>query len=262
MNYFIICGAAFVVAGLTLFSGFGLGTLLMPVFAIFFKVEIAVAATAIVHLANNLFKVFLLGKHADKRMIIRFAIPAAFAAAVGALLLGGLSEIPPVFSYQIGGRACSVTWLRMIIGVVILGFAFIELSPLTEKLSFDTKYIPLGGIFSGFFGGLSGHQGALRTAFLVRAGLSKGAFVATTVISAVIVDVTRLMIYGLTFFSRDFDALKTQGVSGLVLAGTIAAFAGSFIGTRILEKITMKTVQRIVGVMLLILSIALGFGIV
>ena len=45
---------AFGVSLLTLFSGFGLGTLLMPVFALFFPVEVAVASTAVVHAANNL----------------------------------------------------------------------------------------------------------------------------------------------------------------------------------------------------------------
>ena len=29
-------------------------------------------------------------------------------------------------------------------------------------LEFDRRYLPLGGLLSGFFGGLSGHQGALR----------------------------------------------------------------------------------------------------
>jgi hypothetical protein len=38
---------AFAVSGLTLFPGFGLGTLLMPAFALFFPIEVAVAATAI-----------------------------------------------------------------------------------------------------------------------------------------------------------------------------------------------------------------------
>jgi len=37
------------VSGLTLFSGFGLGTLLMPTFVLFFPIEVAVAATAIVY---------------------------------------------------------------------------------------------------------------------------------------------------------------------------------------------------------------------
>ena len=54
----------------------------MPVFAIFFTVQIAVAATAIVHLANNIFKVILIGKRADKSIVFLFGIPAALAATL------------------------------------------------------------------------------------------------------------------------------------------------------------------------------------
>ncbi|SVB47730.1 uncharacterized protein METZ01_LOCUS200584, partial [marine metagenome] len=36
MDYLIVAIAALLVAGLALYSGFGLGTLLMPVFALFF----------------------------------------------------------------------------------------------------------------------------------------------------------------------------------------------------------------------------------
>jgi uncharacterized membrane protein YfcA len=91
MEYIIICGVAIVVSALTLFSGFGLGTLLMPAFAVFFPISFAVAATAVVHLANNLFKVFLVGRRADIKVVIRFALPAALCAALGAYLLGYLS---------------------------------------------------------------------------------------------------------------------------------------------------------------------------
>ncbi|WP_206054762.1 hypothetical protein [Nitrosococcus wardiae] len=52
--------AAFLASLLTLFSGFGLGTLLMPVVAIFFPVTVAVALTAFVYLLNNLFKLAVL----------------------------------------------------------------------------------------------------------------------------------------------------------------------------------------------------------
>ena len=61
MEYVVIVIVALCVSMLTLFSGFGLGTLLMPALAIFFPVPVAIAATAIVHLANNIFKVGLLG---------------------------------------------------------------------------------------------------------------------------------------------------------------------------------------------------------
>lgn len=56
MDYLIISAVAFVVSGVTLFSGFGLGTVLMPTFALFFPLPVAIAATAVVHLANNVFK--------------------------------------------------------------------------------------------------------------------------------------------------------------------------------------------------------------
>ena len=82
MDYLLICGAALAASALTLFSGFGLGTLLMPVFALFFPLSSAVAMTAVVHLLNNLFKFALLGRHADWKIVVRFGVPA-IAARVG-----------------------------------------------------------------------------------------------------------------------------------------------------------------------------------
>jgi uncharacterized membrane protein YfcA len=141
-------------------------------------------------------------------------------------------------------------------------FAILELVPSFEKLSFDPKYIPVGGALSGFFGGLSGHQGALRTAFLIRVGLQKEVFIGSMVVSAVVVDVSRLIVYGSTFFVRDFEILKEQGGIELVIAGSLAVFLGAFIGARLLKKITMRLIQTLVGVMLLLLAIALASGLI
>ena len=86
--------------------------------------------------------------------------------------------------------------------------------PCFEKLSFDPKYIPIGGGLSGFFGGLSGHQGALRIAFLIRAGLQKEIFIRSMVVSAVMVDISRLLVYGSIFFARDFEILRPGRAAG------------------------------------------------
>ena len=262
MIYAVICIVALVVSALTLFSGFGLGTLLMPAFAIFFPVEIAVGATAIVHLANNIFKLVLVGRKADIKIVLRFAIPASIMAVIGALLLNYFANVQPVTEYTLAGRLFTITAVKLVIAVLIAAFAILELSPRLEKLSFDVKYIPLGGALSGFFGGLSGQQGALRSAFLIRAGLNKEVFIGTSVVSAVIVDVCRLTVYGITFFSKNFAVLKNQVGVGLIVAAILVAFLGSFIGSRLVKKITMRTIQRIVGVLLLLLSIALGIGVV
>ncbi len=74
MDHLIIAVVTFGVSGLTVFSGFGLGTLLFPVFAIFFPVEVAVAATAVVHGANNVLKASIFGKDADWPVVARFGI--------------------------------------------------------------------------------------------------------------------------------------------------------------------------------------------
>jgi uncharacterized membrane protein YfcA len=262
MSYVIICTVALVVSGLTLFSGFGLGTLLMPAFALFFPVEVAVAATAIVHLVNNIFKVILVGRNADLKIVLKFALPAAAAAMLGALALNLLATIPPLAQYTLGGRTCVVTPVKLVIAALILVFAVLEFLPSFERLSFDPKYIPIGGILSGFFGGLSGHQGALRTAFLIRLGLRKEVFIGTMVVSAVVVDVSRLIVYGITFFARDFAILTEGGGIGLVVWGSLAAFLGAFIGSRLLKKITMRAIQSTVGLMLFLLSITLATGLV
>lgn len=262
MEYIIISTAALLVSGLTLFSGFGMGTILMPVFAIFFPPEIAIAATAIVHLANNIFKLMLFGKKADIKIVIKFALPAAILAILGAMLLNSLSDITPLLQYSLGGRPCSITVLKITLAFLIFFFSISELSSRFNKIQFSQKFIPIGGALSGFFGGLSGHQGALRTAFLIKLGLEKEVFIGTVVVSAVIVDISRIFTYGLTFISQHFDALKGSDVINLVVIGSLAAFIGSFIGSRLIKKITLRTIQLIVGALMFLLAIALATGII
>ena len=261
--YTAVCAVALAVSGLTLFSGFGMGTLLMPIFAIFFPIEVAVAATAVVHLANNLFKVGLLWRQADWGAVARFAIPGAAMAAVGAVLLTYLAGLPALAAYSLWGGTHQVTALKVVIGVLILLFAMFELVPSLEgRLRFRREHLPLGGAISGFFGGLSGHQGALRSAVLIHAGLSQEAFIATGVICAVVVDLSRLAIYGVTFFSRHFAQVVQSGGIGLVGAATLAAFVGAFVGARLMKKVTMATVRGIVGAMLVLVAVGLGTGLI
>jgi len=262
MGYIVISFSAVVVAALTLFSGFGLGSLLMPVFAIFFPIELAIAATAVVHLANNIFMVILVGRRANLKIVALFAVPAALAAVGGALLLGFFSTVEPLYIYNLGPRQCTITAVRLAIAALVIFFAMFELVPAFKRIQLGRKFVPLGGVLSGFFGGLSGHQGALRTAFLSKLGLPKEVFVGTVVVSAVFVDVFRLAVYGLTFIRMDIGMMETEGALGYIVVGTIAAFLGSFIGSRLLKKITLELIHAIIGVMLILLGLALGMGVV
>ncbi len=261
VEYAVVSVVAFFVAALTLFSGFGLGTLLMPAFAIFFAVPVAIAATAVVHLANNLFKVALVGRYASWPIVVRFALPAAAAAIVGAELLGGATNLRPLAVYALGGQPHEVTVLKITVAAVMVGFALLDLLPRFQTLAFDPAYLVPGGLLSGFFGGLSGHQGALRAAFLAKLGLDKRAFIGTSVVSAVAVDVARLLVYGATF-SRGPATAVGADPGGPMAAATAAAFAGSFLGARLIDKITVRSIQLIVGTLLIVVAIGLGTGLI
>jgi hypothetical protein len=259
MAILLIAIAALFAAVLTLFSGFGLGTLLMPVFALFFPLPLAIAATAVVHLANNLFKFALLAKQADWQVVVRFALPALVAAIGGASLLVYFEDMAPLASYMLGSREITITVLNALIGTLIVMFSLLELWPRFQQLAFPRQWLVAGGLLSGFFGGLSGHQGAFRSAFLIKAGMSKEAFVATGVVAAVLVDSARLGVYGATL---PLAELTTGDMLPAILAAILCAFAGSFLGNRLLRKVTLRAVQLTVAVMMLVIGLGLASGLI
>ena len=260
MEYLIVCAVALLASGLTFFSGFGLGTILMPVLALFFPIPIAIAATAIVHFANNLFKLALIGRSANRAVLIRFAAPAVISALIGAWLLSYASLLPVIGKYQFMGRIHEISIIKLVIGIIIVIFSCFELIPRFANASIDKKYMAWGGLLSGFFGGLSGNQGALRSMFLIKAGLKKEEFISTGVTAAVMVDIARLLVYGVNIFTVRFSIVFDM--KWLILAATISAFAGAFLGRQLLKKITLKTVQLVVGVMLILLGLILSIGII
>jgi hypothetical protein len=48
----------------------------------------------------------------------------------------------------------------------------------------------------------------------------------------------------------------------LIIIATFSAFAGAIIGNRLLKKITIKTLQIIIEIMLFVFSLLLGVGII
>jgi uncharacterized protein len=257
MSYLIICLAAFLASGLTLFSGFGLGTLLLPVMALFFSIDLAIALTAVVHALNNLFKFWLLGRHADKAVVVKFGIPAILSALLGAWVLLYLSNLKPLFTYLAYGRELHIMPVKLVIAVLMIVFALVELAAKGTFFSLPSRYLPLGGVLSGFFGGLSGHQGALRSPFLLKAGLTKESFIATGVVISLMVDIPRIVMYGLTL-----PGLHLGGNRWLLVAAVLAAFAGAWLGKRLMPKVTLRLVQLLVAGLLLVIAAALGSGLI
>lgn len=255
MSLLLICTVAFLASGLTFFSGFGLGTLLLPAFALFYPIEQAVALTAVVHFLNNMFKLGLVSRHADRHVVLLFGLPAVAAAFAGAWVLLRLSQTGPAASYSFAGHEFFIMPVKLAVGLLLMAFSLAELLPRFRSMSFDPKYLPLGGVLSGFFGGLSGMQGALRSAFLAKCGLTKEAFIATGVVAACLIDATRLGMYG-----RMLASESGRLDYGVLAAAVVAAFVGAWLGNRYLKKMTMQAIQTLIAVLLFAVAVSLICG--
>jgi uncharacterized membrane protein YfcA len=255
MEFAVIAFVAAFASLLTFFSGFGLGTILTPAFMLFFPLKVAIALTGIVHLLNNLFKMGLVGLKANWQVVLRFGSPAILGAIAGASLLLRFSENEPLFSYKLFDHQFEVFTIKLIVAALMAFFALFEIIPALKKLEFDKNKLIIGGAISGFFGGLSGHQGALRSAFLIRYGLEKEVFIATGIVIASIIDVTRLGLY----FTR-MQSVNIQENLPILITAILSAFLGAYFGRKLLKKVTLGFVQWTVAVMILVLSALLGLG--
>jgi uncharacterized membrane protein YfcA len=243
-EYLILALLSFFAGGLTLFTGFGLSTILLPVFVIFFPVAIAVPSTAIVHFINNFYKLFIYFKQINTRILIRFGLPALLASIAGAFLLQKLSS--------------NERNLEILLGILIILISFMEMFPAIRNLKIGIKWAPLGGVISGFFGGLSGHQGLFRSAFLVKSGLSKNSFIATGVGIAVLVDITRLSVYSSTIFTTSIISSNDFWLP--VIISTTSALFGVSLATDLVKKMTIDVIRNMVFGLIFISGILLVLG--
>lgn len=257
MEYVIICIVAFLASILTFFSGFGLGTILLPTFSLFFPIEMAIALTGVVHFFNNIYKLVLVGKKASKKILLYFGLPAVLASFIGAYILINITYLPTITTYNIGSNTFQITPVKLIISFLLIVFAVLELLPFLNKLNFNKKQLPIGGFLSGFFGGLSGHQGALRSAFLINAGLTKETFIGSAVVISAFVDFTRLSVYS----TRIFNSGLSDNIP-IIVSATLSAIFGAYFGNRLLKKVTLGFIQKLVAILLIGISIALGIGLI
>jgi len=257
MGIFFICLASFLASLMTFFSGFGLGTALMPITAIFFPIPVAIAITAIVHLMSKIFKLALLWRYINNKILIFFGLPALLAAIPGALLLDYFSKIGAIGTYHLMGVERDVVAIKLVAGLLLILFATAEWKPFLKNLFMNRRNLPFGGLLSGFFGGLTGNQGAFRSAFLVQEDMSEKEFVATNAAIAALVDITRLIIYGLTF-----DILLLRSQAFLICLAVFSSFLGIFLGTQLIGKVTIKFIQRFVAIMMYILGILLCLNLI
>jgi uncharacterized membrane protein YfcA len=262
MLFLAIAVIGFFASLIAFFSGFGLGTVLLPVFAIFLSPTTAVIAVAIVHGATSLLRTILLRKHVDFEVTTRFGIPAMISALIGATLLSLITGWPAFFHYEIFHIKAQISVVKLLLSLLIAGFALHEIWPKSlSKKPPTNKDLTRGGLISGFFGGLSGHQGAFRSSVLTTFLHSSSKFVSTNAAIGLMVDLARLITYAFFLWLGTYKIDYQSKAFFLVASGIIGSFIGTLIGKKFIKHISMNFIRYLVLAGMIIIALGLGFGI-
>ena len=214
-------------------SGFGIGSLLTPTFALQAGTKAAVAAVSIPHVIGTLQRFWILRRHVDRRMLLAFGLTSAAGGLAGALAHVWLSS----------------RYLTIVFGVLLILAAIAEATGWMAKVHWGRRTAWIAGALSGIFGGLVGNQGSIRSAAMLGFDIPKESFVATATAIGLFVDGARLPVY----LATQWDDIAQQWP--LIVSASIGVCVGTAIGSRLLARIPRSMFRRIVAVLLFALGI-------
>jgi uncharacterized membrane protein YfcA len=213
-------------------GGFGSSVFFVPIANFFFDFQSVLGITALFHLASNVSKIAIFKKGFDKKIVLNLGIPAIIFVSVGAYFSKYLD--PKILTFILGFFLISLSLLFLI-------FKNFVIFPTTRNAVF-------GGSLSGLSAGLLGTGGAIRGITLAAFKLDKNKFIATSAIIDLGVDFSRAIIY---YFNGYMHKEHLYLVSILI----VISILGTWLGKKVLDKISQEQFRAIV--LLLILAIGI-----
>ncbi|MFH1711807.1 MAG: sulfite exporter TauE/SafE family protein [Patescibacteria group bacterium] len=218
-------------------SGFGSSTVLVPVLLLFFPLPETLLLAGILHWFNDIWKLTLFRKGIKWNLILSFGIPGVIATFIGAsLILTAPEEL-----------------LSRILGGFLITYAFYLLIHHKFKVPTSTPTAIAGGTLSGFFAGIFGLGGAIRSAFLTTYNLPKVVYIATAGAIGLAIDSTRVVTY-----LAEGSQLRSTLWFGLILF-IPASFIGAKIAQKMVKKIPQKQFRFVIAMFLLVAGVKFLF---
>ena len=205
--------------------GFGIGSLLTPLLAVRFGTATAVALVTLPHAMATAVRCWRLRAHVDRSVLVRFGLLSAAGALCGALIYT-----------RLGPGA-----LTRVLGGLLILTAVAQLTGWASRWTPSGWLVAVFGFLSGFFGGVAGNQGGLRSAALTAFGLAPLRFVATATATGLIVDAVRTPVY----LWHSGPVLLSLWAP--ILVATVGVLIGTVVGERLLLGLSPRRFGQIIG---------------
>jgi uncharacterized membrane protein YfcA len=235
-HWFVLLLAGTIAGTVSGALGFGGAMLLLPVLTIAVGARAAVPILTVAQLCGNLSRAGF-GWHLIRwRPALLFSLGAVPASIVGAWLFVGLQ---PAFIARVIGVS--------LLGIVAVRHTKFGRDPMPEGV------MALAGAGVGFVSSVAGSAGPLGGAVFLSLHLPPQAYVATEAVSAVLMHLTKSLVYGR-------HAVLTIGdvVQGLILGAALVA--GSWMGRKLIGRIPERRFALLVEALLVLSAVALFVG--
>ncbi|MBD3272054.1 MAG: TSUP family transporter [Elusimicrobia bacterium] len=209
-------------------TGFGLSTIMIPVMLLFYPIKITLLFVGIIHWWGDIWKLILFKKGADWKLILAFGIPGIIMSYVGASLFIAVDSL--ILKKLLGGFL-----------LVYMVYLFVQK---TWQVKTNMVSGLIGGSLSGFFAGIFGVGGAIRSAFLAAYNLPKEVYLFTGAMIALCIDTARIIRY----VSGGIILDSTQSI--LVLCLIPVSLIGAYGAKKILSFVPQERFRLIIAVFL------------
>lgn len=236
MDIFYIAILTLLSATIGTMTGFGTSTIMIPVLVMFMPPLEAIFFVSIIHWFGNVWKITLFKSGFNPKLFALFGVSGLMASYAGAAL-----------SLQV-----EQALLLRLLGVFLAAYALFLLVKTGMRINAGTKTALVGGTLSGFFAGMFGIGGAIRSAFLLVFDLPKAVYIATAGAIGLLVDSTRIVTY---FFGG------TQ-MSERLWWGLLIFIPISFLGAQMAKIIVTRIPQSKFRVVLACALLLLGLKLI
>ena len=212
--------------------------MLTPVVAVLAGAKLAVAAVAVPHAIGTSIRFWRFRQHVDWRIVRSFGLMSAAGGLTGALLNSWATS-----------RA-----LEIVFGSLLVLAGAAQVTGYAQRWRLRGTLAWLGGALSGFFGGLVGNQGGIRTAAMLGFEVDKRQFVATTTAVALLIDMARVPVY------LALEAAQIAPLWPTIALATAGVVGGTIFGEQLLARVPERRFRSVVGVLLLLLGLSFFIG--
>ncbi len=213
-------------------GGFGSSLFFVPIASYFLDFHSVLGITAMFHVSSNITKIAFFRKGFDKKMVLALGIPAVLFVIIGAYL----------------SQFFVTKYLEIALGIFLISMSLILLIFKKFVIKATNKNSVIGGSLSGFVAGLLGTGGAIRGITMAAFNLKMEVFIATSAIIDLGIDSSRSIVYYFNGYIHQHDLY-------LIPILLIVSIVGTYIGKKILQKISEERFKGIVLILVLITGV-------